>query len=76
MNFKQFTNWLDKNIPYWDFVIKEDTKDKFDYVPMKYERILEKRIGYATVWNDIGCVEMSVNMYKPIGGGTVLYDVN
>jgi hypothetical protein len=76
MNFKEFIDYLDKNIPYWDFIEKGNIKDDFRYIPMKYDYILEKRIGYASVWNDVGCVEMTVSMYKPIGGGTVLYDVD
>lgn len=45
------------------------------HAPYKYEGIYEY-IGYANIWNDVGCVEYCFRMYRPIGSGTILYDVN
>lgn len=41
--------------------------------PLKYRGIYE-RIGYLTIWNDVGSIEYSIAMYRPLGGGSILYD--
>lgn len=78
MNRLQLMDWLDENIPDWDGWIREERNINNywnSYVPMKYDNILEERLGYISIINDVGCFERSIAMYKPIGGGTVLYDV-
>lgn len=78
MNKLELVKRLDKDCPFWDFIVVEDIKDKFirKDVPMKYEGIVEERIGLANIWNDVGCLECNIWMYKPVGGGTILYDYN
>lgn len=43
------------------------------YTPLKYRGIYEY-IGYAYVWNDVGSIEQSFKMYRPVGSGTILYE--
>ena len=31
-------------------------------------------IGYANIWNSVGCVEYTFKMYKPRKNGTILYE--
>lgn len=44
------------------------------HTPFKYDGIYEY-IGYVDIWNEIGCVENTFEMYRPVKGhGTILYD--
>lgn len=81
MNFRELLNWLDENMymdksdEYYSIVktlVKEHEKM---YIPLKYRDRYEK-IGYCSVWNYVGSIEYEFDMYRPIGSGTVYYEVN
>ena len=77
LNFRELINWLDNNYKDWESIMKDRTYYGCDSfcTPLKYEGIY-KRIGRASVWNDVGSIELDVDMYVPVEGGTVLYDVD
>lgn len=43
------------------------------HTPFKYDGIYE-HIGYANVWDEVGCIVNTFEMYRPVGHGTILYD--
>ena len=71
MNFKELTNWLDKRLNSY-YIDKKIVKES--YTPFKYKGIYEG-IGYVTIWNDFGGIEYEFKMFKPVNGGTVVYEV-
>lgn len=78
MNFRELVDWVYENIPedIYEFSIAKETPKNCD-LPIKFTYLNKyERIGYAQVWNDFGTIEFEFPMYRPIGGGTVLYDVN
>lgn len=42
--------------------------------PLRYDGIYEY-LGYANIWNDVGCVEYTFKMYRSKVRHTILYDV-
>lgn len=72
MNILELTDWLNKHMDFWS--IQRETSEWDRYTPIKYEGIYE-RIGHIVVWNEVGSIEHTFYMYRPVGGGTVVYDV-
>ena len=77
MNIAELMGYLEKELYYCEyFSLQKETPKHFDWsIPFKYAGIYE-RIGYVNVWNDVGSVEYEFPMYRPIGGGTIVYDVS
>lgn len=72
VNIKELLDWLDDNV-FGDYY----SIDKHYTMWCDRPRTCNyERIGIATVWNDVGSVEYSFDMYRPVGGGTVLYFIN
>lgn len=74
VNYLELLNWLNNENFEEDYSIaKYFTKDD-EYTPMKYRGIYEN-IGWADLWNDVGMCVATIPMYRPVGGGTVLYPI-
>lgn len=76
MNRKEMINWLIENKS-----IEEDTYVNVDrhlpkdtYIPMRYDGIFVP-IGVYTIWDEVGGIASSGLVYRPVKGGTVLYEV-
>ena len=76
LNFRELLDWLDVELYYCeDYTIdKKYPADRTCKTPLKYIGIYEW-IGVATVWDDCGSITHEFDMYRPVGSGTVLYDV-
>lgn len=73
MNIKELIDWLDEKLyDCYEYSISQ----QFHMWCDRPKSSNYERIGIATVWNDVGSIEYSFDMYRPIGGGTVLYFVN
>lgn len=55
------------------FIVREFVPEDKRYTPIKYRGILE-RIGCLTVWNEVGGIENEFYIYRPLGGGELVYD--
>ncbi len=79
MNFRELVEMLDNDERYKneDYSIqKTHEKDKavrIGNTPICYRDRYEY-VGYATIWNCVGCIDYEFNMYKPVGNGTILYE--
>ena len=77
MNTRDLYKWLDEHMKGDYSIMKHYVKQK-DYTactPLKYRGIWE-HIGYVTIWNDFGGIDYEFQMYRPVGNGTVVYDVD
>ena len=76
MNRKEMLSWLIKNK-----TIEEETYVNIDrhipkdiHIPFKYDGIYEC-VGIYTVWDEVGGVASSGFCWRPVNGGTVLFEV-
>lgn len=78
LTFRELLLWLDDNMALDEYcMIDKHLVKQNDYVactPIKYRGLWE-HIGYVTIWNSVGCIEYEFQMYRPVGNGTVVYDV-
>jgi len=73
MNFKELIDWLDGELQYCDnYVI--DKQYHLCYTPIKYRGIYE-RIGVARVFDDCGSNICDFAIFKPVEGGTIVYEM-
>lgn len=72
MDFRNLINWLDDHMED-DYSIDKNFNKKLE-TPMRFGEVY-KRIGVATVWNEVGCIEYSFDMYAPINGGSIVYNI-
>lgn len=76
MNRKETFNWLiSKRRLDDDAYISIDRKNIKDiHIPFRYEGIYSP-IGIFTIWDEVGGIAASGIAWKPVEGGTVLFDV-
>lgn len=54
------------------FIDRKGLKDM--YIPMKYDGIYSP-VGLYTVWDEVGGIAASGLAWRPVNGGTVVFDV-
>ena len=76
-NRKEMFNWLIKEhrLDAETNVIIDRNIPKDVYIPMRYDGIY-KCIGMYTVWDEVGGIASSGLCWRPVEGGTVLFEVN
>ena len=76
-NRKEMFNWLikERRLDEETYVnIDRNIPKEMKYIPMKYEGIYDL-IGMYTVWDEVGGIASSGKVYKPVKGGTILFEV-
>ena len=73
---RELIKLLDKRFKDEEYMIQTEHYQDIDRefntpIPYKGNYIC---IGYAHIWNSVGCVEYTFKMYKPRHNGTILYE--
>ena len=76
LNYRELLIWLDEHL------YEDEEYSIQKWIPKEYNWPLPYifdgkyvKIGECTIWNEVGSVEYEFSMYKPVNGGTILYDV-
>jgi len=74
MNYRELLIWLEERMK------DEDEYSINKWIPKNYNWPLPYicdckyvKIGECNIWNEVGSIEYTFEMYKPVNGGTILY---
>lgn len=73
MNRKEITDWL-KTMGEEPYIHVDRKISSNIYIPMRYYGIYDCA-GIYTAWDEVGGVAEQGFVWKPVGGGTLMYEV-
>lgn len=74
-NRKELLTWLidNKRLDDETYINIDRNIPKDMYIPMRYNGIYEY-VGMYTIWDEVGGIAASGLCYRPVNGGTVVYE--